>query len=183
LADRSPIGTAPSRDVGWRAALFVFLLAGIFWLGTSAGRGIIGNHLLRPGTLQFDEYLAPEAQREIFRLLSLTSLVVMVCYVATLVSSIIFLWLSPLRLKEHGWLMLSAILFYLFVPVETYTLFLDGRMIYEEFFATSDNSVFRELFMQRLTALAGAPMIATFCYITIIGIVAFQPLRRRAEGS
>jgi hypothetical protein len=183
LADRPIIANARERDLSWRLALAALLFSGIFWLGASTTRAIIGNHLLRPGTIELDQYLAPEAQREIFRLLSVSSIIVIAGYAGTFLSGMAFLWLSPFRLREHGWLMISAILFYAFAPVEVYTLLLDGRMIYEEFFTTSDNAVFQALFLKRVTALNGAPVIAMFCYLTIIGLAAFQPFRRTLPES
>jgi hypothetical protein len=166
---------AGRHPVLWRIALFVMVLAGICWLGALNMRAIIGNDMLRTGTLEFDELLPPDAEREIFRLLSLSSLVVIIAYAVTLVSSIVFLVSSPFRLKEHGWLMMGAILFYVFVPVEVYTLVLDGRIVYNEFFTTADNALFRELFLARVGALAGAPLIALLCYYTAIGLAIFRP--------
>ena len=159
-----------------RAALFVLVLSGIVWLGGVNIRAMIGNDMLKTGTLEFEEFLAPEAEREIFRLLSLASLVVMVAYTAVLVSGTAFLATTPMRLREHGWLMMSAILFYLFVPVEVFTMSLDARMVYLEFFTTAGNDVFRELFIARVAALAGAPLVALLCYYTIIGLAVFRPL-------
>jgi hypothetical protein len=52
-------------------------------------------------------------------------------------------------------------------------------MMYLEFFTTEDNTVFRELFLARLGALSGVPLIATLCYYTIIVLVVFQPMKRR----
>jgi hypothetical protein len=158
--------------------LYILVIAGIFWLGSVHVRAIIGNDLLQLGTLQFEEYIAPEAEREVYRLLSFVSLVVIASYVVVLISSIVFLATSPFRLREHGWLLMSAILFYLFVPVEFFTMYLDGKMIYQEFFTTADNQVFRELFIARVAALAGAPLIALLCYYTIIGLAVFQPLKK-----
>ncbi len=163
------------HPVLWRVALFLMILAGILWLGAVNMRAIIGNDMLRTGSLEFDELLPPDAEREIFRLLSIASIVVILAYAATLVSSIIFLAASPYRLKEHGWLMMCAILFYIFVPVEVYTLVLDARMVYNEFFTTADNALFRELFIARVGALAGAPLIALLCYYTAIGLAVFRP--------
>jgi hypothetical protein len=171
-------GTASVPDrhpVLWRVALFVMIVAGIFWLGAVNMRAIIGDDMLRTGTLEFDELLPPDAEREIFRLLSIASIVVILSYAVTLVSSVIFLAASPYRLKVHGWLMMSAILFYVFVPVEVYTLVLDARMVYNEFFTTADNSLFRELFLARVGALAGAPLVALVCYYTAIGLAVFRP--------
>jgi len=135
--------------------------------------------MLKIGTLQFEEYLPPDAEREIYRLLSFTSVFIIISYAVALVSSVVFLATSPFRLREHGWLMMSAILFYLFVPVEAFTMYLDGKMVYLEFFTTADNQAFRELFIARVAALAGAPLIALLCYYTIIGLVIFQPFRKK----
>ncbi len=174
-------GTAPDRHpVLWRIALFVMIVAGIFWLGAVNMRAIIGNDMLRTGTLEFDELLPPDAEREIFRLLSFASIVVILSYAVTLAGSVVFLAASPYRLKEHGWLMMGAILFYVFVPVEVYTLVLDARMVYNEFFTTADNALFRELFLARVGALAGAPMVALLCYYTAIGLAVFRPFVRSA---
>ena len=163
----------------WRVALFVFVVAGIFWLGGINIRAMIGDDMLKIGTLQFEEYLPPDAEREIYRLLSFTSVFIIISYAVALVSSVVFLATSPFRLREHGWLMMSAILFYLFVPVEAFTMYLDGKMVYLEFFTTADNQAFRELFIARVAALAGAPLIALLCYYTIIGLVIFQPFRKK----
>jgi hypothetical protein len=52
-------------------------------------------------------------------------------------------------------------------------------MVYTELFTTADNMVFRELFLARLGALAGTPLIATLCYYTIIALAVFQPLKKK----
>jgi hypothetical protein len=167
------------HPVLWKAALLVLVVSGIVWLGAVNIRAIIGSDMLKTGTLEFESYLPPDAEREIFRLLSLTSLVVIGGYAVTLVSSVIFLAASPFRLRQNGWLLMSAILFYIFVPVELFTIALDARMVYNEFFTTTDNSVFRQLFIARVSALAGAPAVATLCYYTIIGLAVFRPLIRK----
>ena len=172
--------STPSSTV-WRTALFILVVSSIFWLGAINIRAIIGNDMLKTGTLEFEEYIAPEAEREIFRLMAFTTLVIMISYCVALVSSIIFLASAPFKMKEHGWLLLSAILFYVFVPVEAFTMYLDGKIIYQEFFTTADNDVFRELFIARVGALAGAPVIALLCYYTIIGLAIFQPFKKHPQ--
>jgi len=168
-----------THPLKWRFPLFLMIFSGFFWLGASMIRVIIGNVLLQTGTLEFEEYLPPEAEREIFRLLSIVSLVVIAAYLIVLVSSFFFLRHKPLGLKQHGWLMMSVVLFYLFVPVEFFTMYLDGKMIYLEFFTTAERGQFRELFISRVAALAGVPFIAMLCYYTIIGLAVFQPMRKR----
>jgi hypothetical protein len=162
----------------WRVSLFVLVVASIFWLGAVNIRAMIGNDMLKTGTLEFEEILDPEAEREIFRLISFASVVIMISYAIVVISGTVFLLTSPFRLKENGWLMMSAILFYTFVPVEAFTLYLDGKMAYKEFFTTEGNDVFRQLFVARVGALAGAPVVALLCYYTIIALVVFRPFTK-----
>lgn len=162
----------------WRVALFLLVVAAITWLGATNIRAIISLVLLKPGTLEFEALFAPEAEREVFRLISITSIIIIFSYALALISSIVFLATTPLKMKEHGWLMMSAILFYLFVPVECFTMYLEGKMIYLEFFTTAENEVFRELLVARIGALAGAPFIAQLCYYTILALAIFQPFKR-----
>lgn len=166
----------------WRVALFILIVAAIIWLGATITRALIGNDLLRTDTktltLSINDALSPDAQREAFRLLSICSVTILGSYAVTLISSIVFLAASPFGLKQHGWLMMSAILFYLFVPVEAWTLYLDWKMIYLEFFTTEGLERFQELFLARVGALAGAPTVASLCYFTIIGLAVFQPMKK-----
>ena len=172
----------PHRIVTWRIALLVFVIASITWLGASSVRVIVGNALLQIGTLEFEQYLSPDAEREIYRLLSTIALVVIVSYVVVLASGVVFLRTMPFKLRDHGWLMISAILFFVFVPVEAFTMYLDARMIYLEFFTTAERMAFRELFIARVAALSGTPFIAALCYYTIIALAIFQPLRKQSAS-
>ncbi len=177
MTDNRP--DARLQDRVFRLALVVLLMATIVWFGASIMRIMLWSELLKPGTLQFEDYIAPEAEREIYRLLSMASAYAIGGYVIVIMSSVVVLATSPLRPKDHGWLMLSAILLFLFVPVEVYTAYLDLKMIYMEFYTAEARASFRELFLARVGALAGTPFIAQLCYITIIVVVVFQPFRKR----
>jgi len=122
--------TVRGEPVVWRIALFVLVVSAIFWLGSTNARALIGNDMLKPGTVEFEEYLAPEAEREVFRLISVVSVVIMISYVVTLHQQHpVFCPRRRTGLKEHGWLLMSAIPVLCVVPVEVYTMILDGKMI------------------------------------------------------
>lgn len=170
--------SSPRTLSTWRIALLFLIFSSILWLGGVHFRILMGNDLLQWGTLELEELMPPEAEREVYRLISVASTVILPAYVITLLSGTVFLAASPYRLKENGWLMMSALLFYLFVPVEIFTMTIDARMLYNEFFTTSDIGVFRELFLARVGALRGAPFVALLSYYTILVLIVFQPLRR-----
>ena len=161
-----------------RASLFILIVSAIIWLGAVNVRAVIGNELLVFGTLEFKQSLAPELEREIFRLISLSSVIVIGGYLATFLSALFFVRTTPLRFKQNGWMMMSALLFFIFSPVEFYTMFLDWRMIALDFFSNPTLREFRVLFIQRLAALAGVPIIALLCYYTIIALAIWQPMKK-----
>ncbi len=171
------------QSAPWRTALLFLILSSVFWIGGITIRAMLGGDMLKFGTLEFEDYLSPDVERELFRLISLVSIVVLASYIVVIVSSVVFLITSPFRLREHGWLMMSAILLYLFVPVELFTGYIDAKMIYNEFFTTVDNATFRELFIARIGALKGTPIIAMLCYYTIIVLAVFQPFRRPSDSA
>jgi hypothetical protein len=74
--------------------------------------------------------------------------------------------------------MIAAILFYAFVPVEVYTSVLDVRMWLLDAAGSNDLVEFRKLFIHRLAALSGVPMIALLSYYTAIALLIIRPFRR-----
>jgi hypothetical protein len=157
---------------------FLFLsIAAICWLGGLNVRALVGFDLLQVGTLDFKPNIHPYVERAVFSLIAQSSIVVTYAYAIVWISGIIFLRTTSLRLKEHGWLMMSAILFYLFTPVEVYTMVLDIKMWYLDYLGSNDLVEFRKLFIHRLGALAGVPMIALLSYYTIIVLAIFRPMR------
>src|SRR5262249_41613118 len=110
----------------------------------------------------------PYVERTVYGLLAQSSAVITCAYAAVWISGIVFLRSTSLRLKEHGWLMMSAVLFYLFTPVEVYTSVLDYKMWYLDHVGSNDLVEFRKLFIHRLAALSGVPLIALCSYYTIM---------------
>jgi hypothetical protein len=177
LDTRQRAGTRSSAV--WRAALLAIAIGAVLWLGSVHARALIANDLLVPGTLEMDATITPAVERHIYHQLAVQALAMIPGYVLVLVGSIVFLARSPYRPKEHGWLMMSAILLFLFVPVEAFTMVLDIRMVLLEFFGNGEVGQFREIFLARMQALAGAPLIAQLCYYTIIVLAAVQPFRKQ----
>ena len=160
------------------ASLFLLSVCAIIWLGAVNVRALIGNELLIFGTLQFKTILDAELEREVFRLINLSSVIVIGGYLGTFAGAVTYMRTTRLPFKQNGWLMMSAILFFIFSPVEFYTLYLDCKMIALDFFSSPSLTEFRVLFIHRLAALAGVPMIALLSYYTIIGLIIWRPLKR-----
>ncbi len=188
------IRSAPTR--GWddtllRAALMFLIIAGALWLGGTVYRALIANELFIPGSLEFDPAVQPAQEQTLYQLIFASSVVVLVSYLITLISAIVVFWRIPLRVKDHGWLLMAAILVFMFVPVEMFTAYLDIHFFYLWDWTTDAmNSQGAQAFMDvqtelrktishRIGALAGLPVMAALCYITASIIVIWQPMRRK----
>ena len=74
--------------------------------------------------------------------------------------------------------MMSAILLYVFVPVELYCYWLDWKIVGLNYWGNWPLEEFRKVLLMRLTALAGLPFIAQMCYYTIPIFIIFKPLQK-----
>jgi hypothetical protein len=139
---------------------------------------MVGFNLLEPGTIDFKPNVHPYVERAVFGLIAQSSMVVDVAYAVVWLAGIVFLISTSFRAKEHGWLVMSAILFYMFTPVEVYAMVLDARMWWLDHVGSNDLVEFRKLFIHRLTMLEGVPMIALLSYYTTIVFAIVRPMRR-----
>ncbi len=159
--------------------LVVLVISGIVWLGGVNIRAMVSFDLLQTSTLDFKPNIHPYVERAVFGLVGQSSMVVNIAYTIVWLAGIIYLKTTKLSFREHGWLMMSAILFYMFTPVEIYTMILDFKMWYLDYIGSNDLVEFRKLFIHRLAALSGVPLIALLCYYSIIVIVLLRPLRHK----
>ena len=166
-----------------RISFIVLCIAWLCWLGGINIRALVGFNLLLPGTLDFKPNIHPYIERTVYGLLAQSSSVINISYIVVWMTGVIFLKTTSLRLKENGWLMICVILFYMFTPVEIYTMVLDLKMWYLDHVGSNDLVEFRKLFIHRLAALAGVPMIALLCYYSAIVFAVIRPLRRNHQLS
>ncbi len=174
---------------GARIALFIMIVGGIFYLGGSAARAIIGNDLVEIGTLKFRQDIPFDAEKEIYNLLARTSLLIVFGYAMALVGFVVFLLKSNLKMKEHPNALMAVILFAMFIPVEMYTSYLDFKFFvsYVDFqlqlFLGADSGPLREemrrLFAERVRGLGGLSVIAILSYYSAIGAIVFRPIKKK----
>ncbi|MBN1448575.1 MAG: hypothetical protein JXA28_11640 [Bacteroidetes bacterium] len=188
----SNLSSSPSawRSIPFRLSMTFFVFGSLVWLGGIIYRALIANELFVAGTLDFDPAVLPAQESMLYQLIAASSVVVNIAYGVTLLSAIVVFRTIPLRLKDHGWLMMAAIFLFLFVPVELFTTWLDIKFIYlwewtrdavaehglEGFMDV--RTELRKTISHRIGALSGLPVMGMFCYITAVMVIIWQPLRR-----
>ena len=154
------------------------MFGAVVWLGALSTRAMLGNELLQFGTIELKTNLDPLFERELYRIISYATLLVMGGYSAALIGAIGFTATATVAWKQHGWLLMCAILFFVFVPVELWSLKLDWKMIGLNFWGDWPLEEFRKAYLRRLTALSGLPVIANLTYYTMIVIAVWRPFER-----
>jgi len=164
-----------------KTSLFILTVFAIFWLGGISVRFFIGNQLLDYDEFNFRISIPPDEENQIFKMISDASLMIMFSYTAVLISAIVFMKTCKINLRENTWLLMCAILFFVFVPVELYTSYLDLKfiMLFDKRPANHDNLL--KLFGERIGFLRGVPWIAIMSYFTVIWLAIFQPMKKTSE--
>lgn len=164
-----------------RAALVLFVFAYTAWSAASIRSNIEIGTLLEFGTAAFRSGVTESAERAAYAALAGNAIVRFIAYPLLLLGGIVFVATTELSIRRNGWLLMSAILLFLFVPVELYCFWLDWKLVGLQYWGSWPLEEFRKALLARVTALAGLPFIAQLCYYTIPFLVLFRPLRTPAE--
>lgn len=170
-----------SESTSNKVALTLLIIAAIFWLGGINIRALVGNELLNYDQFNFKTSIPPDREYTLFQMIAYSSLLIVISYLVVLISAIWFLFTTKLKIKQNGWLLMSAILFFMFVPVEIYTYYIDVRFMLLFYSNPPNHDELLRLFGQRLGGLSGVPVIALFCYYSIIFLAVFKPLTKSTD--
>lgn len=161
--------------------LLLLTVSALVWIAASGYKNYQVGMLLKFGTVEFKEGIDPDAERTVYRVVSENIIVTAVSYPFVLLAAAGYLRTTRRSFKMDGWLMMSAILLFLFIPVELYCFVLDWKIIGLNYWGEWPIEEFRKAVIHRWTALAGLPLVAQFCYYSIPLLILFKPLKRNAE--
>jgi hypothetical protein len=158
--------------------LTLFIVSAAVWITSIVLKNIEIGTLVEFGTVQFRAGMTVEQERSAYAALAEYSAVALVAYPLTILSAAGYIASTQRSVKKEGWLLMSAILLFIFVPVEIYCCWLDWKLIGLQYWGDWQVEEFRKAFINRLTALAGLPFIAQLCYCTIPIFIIFKPLQK-----
>ncbi|MEO6694221.1 MAG: hypothetical protein ABIY50_08135 [Ignavibacteria bacterium] len=154
------------------------IVSAVFWLGAINVRFFIGNQLLNYDEFNFRTSIPLDEETQIFKMISDASLLVMIFYAFVLVSAIVFIRSCKINMRENPWLLMSTMLFFVFVPVELYTSYIDYKFIILFNQRPANHDQLLKYFGERIGFLRGVPWIAVMSYYTIIWLAVFKPLKK-----
>ncbi len=158
--------------------LIIFTFCTVCWLGAGIMKNIQIGNLLEFGTVELKQTLNAEIERTAYDTIAKLSISLFIFYPIVLISGISYLITTQRTMKNDGWLLMCAILLFMFLPVELYCFWLDWKIVGLNYWGEWPLEEFRKAFVLRLTALAGLPFIGQLCYYTIPILVIFKPFRK-----
>lgn len=163
------------QRTGTKIIAAIFLASFLLWLGILTVRIFVGVQLIDGRTLQYKKSIDPVVERAVYSTLADYSTAAMAVYPLVLITGFLYVRVTRKNLRKSGWLLMSAILFCIFIPVELYCFTIDWSMIGMVSGGQLPIESYRTIFMKRAMALAGLPFIAWLCYYTILGLVLVRP--------
>lgn len=136
--------------------LVLLIIGAIFWLGAVNVRFIIGNELLIYDEFNFRVSIPPDEENVIFKMVSNSNIVVMIAYVVTFFSALMFTIKSKINIKENPWFLMCCILFFVFAPIEFYMSYIDLKFVLLYHSNPPNHDELLELFGERIGFLKGA---------------------------
>ncbi|MCX6141182.1 MAG: hypothetical protein NTX15_10215 [Candidatus Kapabacteria bacterium] len=175
----------------WPFRVFValFALGGVIWLGASVARMVVGFDVFVPGTLVFKPTQSESVRLHTIWLFTLlggwTGWSFLTCTVGGVGTAI----LVRRSFKTHGWLLMSAILLVLLIPVQAYVAWEDYQLW--TFFDRTTGMPFAQpaeiigVFLHRYTNTAVNVMLgmSLFAALTIILFCTIRPLQKPLTDS
>jgi hypothetical protein len=140
-------------------------------------RNIETAMVLKLGTVSLRGDISAVDEQDIYRRIAEYSLIAMTAYPFVIVGAVGYLKTTSHSFRENGWLTMSAVLFFIFIPVELYCFYVDWQLIGLQYWGTWPLDEFRKAFLRRVTALGGLSFIGTLCYYTIVGLIIFRPMK------
>jgi len=157
--------------------LFLFIVSASVWQYAQGTKGFHVGELFTFGTIEFRAGLDPGMERSSYASYAEHAVIAYIAYPFVLLTAAGFLRTTRRSVKEDGWLLMSAILLFMFVPVELFCFWRDWKIVGLHYWGDWPLEEFRKAVLLRVTAMAGLPFIAQLCYYTIPLVLLFKPFR------
>ena len=154
-------------DTKTKFALYFLVLGVVLLLGGIAHQIIVGVSLM--------DVTDPKVEQYGFMLMSRGSIALIGAYALTFVAGLFFWWWGPFSLRTDRWFLGAFFLFYIWFPVDIYTIILDLQfaILFDPSQPLTDE--LRALFFSRQTSLGPIPLMMLVGYLAAIGLAVFQP--------
>ncbi|MDP3149812.1 MAG: hypothetical protein Q8N83_11855 [Ignavibacteria bacterium] len=157
---------------------YLAVVCGAIWLGADLSRTMLTFYLFQGNKFELKPFITNEFLQPIFYFVNPLILITIIAYLAFLVSFLLFISTSNIKLKQNGWLFITLILVITLAPFELYLIKLDYKILMSVFYSAFDSKYILSQTIERFKVLGSFPLIHLFSFLAIIYLLIFQPLKK-----
>jgi len=175
------------RSTFSRIILSLFVLSSMLWLGIAVARLAVGYDAFVTGTVTLKAKLSEPVLLQTIWLYTSLGMWTTVAYGVAALSGLVVLWILRGHYKLHGWLLMSAILFVILLPAQTYLI--DADLLLWSFFdyrtgmALAQPGEIVKVFTSRFSnqAIGITTSLVLLSSITIVLFTTMRPLHHTSK--
>ena len=157
---------------------FIAVITCSLWVGAYLSRLFLSYQLFEAQDLSLKSYINSANLAGILTTLLPSVTTTFVLYICFIFSFVLFIIVSPIKLRDNGWLFIIAVIVLITLPFEVYLMTIDYTIIFQLNYGTYNTSDIIGLFVRRIKVLGSFPLIEIFCYLSFYYFLLFRPLTK-----
>ncbi len=172
------------KNISLLSKTIAFIAAAAFtlWLGSYFSRLLVVYQLFDAETLQLKSIYDNNALNQVFYTILPLLLTNISAYLTFLIFFILFIFISKIKLKQNGWLFIILLIVLVTAPFELFLIYKDYQIVNLILGLNPDSLKILETVKDRMLILNSFSLIEVFCFIAIIFLTIFKPLKKNNEN-
>ncbi len=158
--------------------LYLSVISGALWAGAYLLRLFIFYWLFEPEDFVLKSYINESTVSAVVYTLLPALTTTFVLYIIFILSFIIFLLSTNLKLKDNGWLFISLLIIVITLPFEAYLMIIDYDIIQMVLSNRYDGFGIIHLVVDRFRIFGNFSLIELFSYFSIFYFILFKPFTK-----
>lgn len=157
------------------------LISASIWIGSYLSRLFLVYQIFEGPDLILKSYVN-DANVEGILISIMPALVVhFVAFIFMIVTSILFIAISKLNLRNNGWLFIILVAILITLPFEIYLMIIDLKIILMLQSTSFDSNAILFLLRDRIKVLSSYSIVAILTYLSFYYFIVFQPLTKKEK--
>lgn len=160
--------------------LFLTMVAFAMWFGSNITRMILSLQLFHGTHFELKDIVVKSNFDSIAFTLAPAIAISVISYFALVISYLLFVFTSKLKMKLNGWLFISTVLILTTAPFELFLILkYDKPFVDTAFWGTGNAQFYIQLIIDRFSKLGSFPIIEIFSFLAVAFLFMFRPFRKK----
>jgi hypothetical protein len=154
------------------------LVFAAIWLGSYITRLFTVYQFFEPVNMELRPLYNSQNLGAIFTILMPSILCNVITFPIFLILFLLYLFVSKINIKNEGWLFITLVVIFVTAPFELYLMTIDYNILTQIVSEKYNIDAVMNLIQKRVMVLSSFPLIEVFCYIALLFINVYKPLRK-----